>query len=137
MSDYQSTRSITAMHPRLRSLYIQFDTLMRQARIDYIVTATYRSNEDQAALYASGRTVRGKIRTNAIPGQSAHNALDTIGAPASRAFDIAIFKHGKIDWDEKNPDWKRAGVIGKSIGLEWAGDWVTFKEYPHFQLPKE
>ena len=28
---------------------------------------------------------------------------------------------------------KRLGQIGKSIGLEWAGDWVTFREYPHFQ----
>jgi peptidoglycan L-alanyl-D-glutamate endopeptidase CwlK len=25
------------------------------------------------------------------------------------------------------------GKIGESCGLEWAGNWKTFKEFPHFQ----
>ncbi|EGF93763.1 M15C subfamily peptidase [Asticcacaulis biprosthecium C19] len=25
------------------------------------------------------------------------------------------------------------GAIGKAQGLEWAGDWRRFREYPHFQ----
>jgi hypothetical protein len=27
----------------------------------------------------------------------------------------------------------RVGMTGKACGLEWAGDWKTFKEYAHFQ----
>lgn len=134
---YQSSRNVTALHPRLRSLFILFDSAMREAGIDYIVTATYRNNADQDALYAMGRTKKGAIVTNARGGESRHNCVDLNGAPASQAFDIVIMANGKCDWNIKNPNWRKAGAIGKSIGLEWAGDWVSFKEYPHFQLPKE
>lgn len=136
---YRSTRDISALHPRLRSIYIQFDGKMHLAGIDFIVTATYRNNVDQDALYAIGRTVgkKGATVTNAKGGESKHNNVDAQGAPLSLAFDIAIMRAGKIDWDKKNPDWKRAGAIGKSLGLVWAGDFKTFPEYPHFQLPEE
>ena len=133
---YPSSRNVNDLHPRLRSLYLRFDQMMRESDVHYIITATYRNNDDQDKLYDSGRTVKGSIVTNAKAGQSMHNAVDLNGAPASRAFDIVIIKDGKPDWDIKNPDWKKAGKIGKSVGLEWAGDWVSFKEYPHFQLPK-
>lgn len=137
MSKYQSTRAITALHPRLRSLFIAFDTAMRSAGIDYIVTATYRNDDDQNALYAQGRTKKGAIVTNAQGGESKHNCVDRLGAPCAEAFDIAIMSFGKCDWNVKNPNWRKAGIIGKSVGLEWAGDWISFKEFPHFQLPKE
>jgi peptidoglycan L-alanyl-D-glutamate endopeptidase CwlK len=32
--------------------------------------------------------------------------------------------------------WWHVGRIGKSLGLEWAGDWTKFKEFPHFQIPQ-
>jgi len=32
--------------------------------------------------------------------------------------------------------WKRVGEIGEKVGLEWAGRWTTFREYPHFQHPQ-
>ena len=28
----------------------------------------------------------------------------------------------------------QGGQLGKKIGLEWAGDWTSFREFPHFQL---
>jgi len=43
--------------------------------------------------------------------------------------------NGKAIWHDKNT-WKKIGALGKSIGLEWAGDWRRFKEYPHFQYTK-
>jgi len=27
------------------------------------------------------------------------------------------------------------GAIGKSVGLEWGGDWTRLPDRPHFQLP--
>ena len=128
-----SSRKITDLHPRMRGLFIQFDSAMQAAKIDYIVTCTFRDSVEQQKLYNQGRTKPGSIVTNAKPGQSKHNFMMD-NNPASKAFDIVIMKNGKPDWDVKNPDWKRAGEIGKRVGLEWAGDWVSFKEYPHFQL---
>lgn len=134
---FRSSREISTLHPRLRSLFLQFDMKMREAGIDYIVTCAYRNNYDQDQLYAQGRTKVGARVTNARAGQSLHNSVDTAGNPASRAFDIVIMKNGKPDWDVKNPNWLRAGKIGESVGLEWAGRWTSFKEYPHFQLKKD
>lgn len=125
------------MSPRLRSLYVRFDEKMRAAGIAYIITSTYRNDADQQALYDQGRTRPGPIVTNAKPGQSRHNAVDRNGMPAAEAFDIVIMENGKPDWNVGNPKWKIAGKIGVSVGLEWAGNWTRFREYPHFQQPKE
>jgi peptidoglycan L-alanyl-D-glutamate endopeptidase CwlK len=134
---YKSSRNIQDLHPRLRGLFITFDAELRAAGVDYIVTCTYRNGADQDALYAQGRTVRGNKVTNAKAGESLHNNCDANGIPAARAFDIVIMKNGKPDWNVSNPHWKLAGKIGQRVGLEWAGNWVSFKEYPHFQLPKD
>jgi len=93
--------------------------------IDLLVTSTYRDNASQDALYAQGRTKPGKIVTNARAGQSFHNHRC--------AFDVVPLRHGKPVWDAKDPVWQVVGQIGKKFGLEWAGDWKRFKEYPHFQ----
>jgi peptidoglycan L-alanyl-D-glutamate endopeptidase CwlK len=133
---FKTSRNIGDLDPRLQSLFVRFDIAMKEQHIDYIVTCTYRNDADQQALYDQGRKNPGKIVTNAKPGESMHNKTDSAGKPAALAFDIAILENGKIDWNASNPKWTKAGNIGKLIGLEWAGDWKSFKEYPHFQLPK-
>jgi peptidoglycan L-alanyl-D-glutamate endopeptidase CwlK len=40
---------------------------------------------------------------------------------------------GKPRWDVKDAVWQEVGRLGKAAGLEWAGDWKRFREYPHFQ----
>jgi peptidoglycan L-alanyl-D-glutamate endopeptidase CwlK len=129
------SRKISDLHPKMQSLYAAFDHEMKKADIDYIVTCTYRSNDEQNDLYRDGRTEPGNIITNAQGGESAHNfTID--GKPAALAFDIAIFRNGKLDWNAKNPGWQSAGQLGLIVGLDWAGVWKRFREYPHFQLPK-
>lgn len=131
---YPSSRNTKDLHPRLQAIFVRFDIAMHKAGIDYIVTCTYRNGIDQDALYAQGRTAPGKMVTNARAGESRHNHVGADFKPAALAFDICIMNHGKCDWDIANPNWKNAGKIGKSVGLEWAGDWQSFKEYPHFQI---
>lgn len=131
-----ASRNVNDLSPRMRALYVRFDNAMRAAGIDYIVTCTFRDGEEQDRLYAQGRTTQGKIVTNARAGQSKHNDVNAENKPASEAFDIVIMNGGKPDWDVRNPNWKIAGKIGKNVGLEWAGDWKKFTEYPHFQLPE-
>lgn len=97
-------------------------------KIEVIITSTYRDAESQTALYAIGRTVKGKKVTNAKAGQSYHNWRV--------AFDVVPLRAGKPVWGTTGADgelWAKIGAIGKKCGLEWAGDWVKFKEYPHFQ----
>lgn len=96
--------------------------------ITLLVTCTYRSDEEQAAEYARGRTTPGPIVTYAKPGDSWHQWR--------AAFDVVPLRNGKPVWGTSGPDgelWRRVGAIGKGVGLEWAGDWSKFREFPHFQ----
>lgn len=98
--------------------------------IAILITQGLRTWEEQDALYAKGRTLAplGKqhIVTNAKGGQSFHNF--------GLAFDVVVLDSvGKADWDITHPSWKRSAEIGKSLSLEWGGDWKSFKDMPHFQ----
>jgi peptidoglycan LD-endopeptidase CwlK len=119
--------------------------------VDVLLTCTYRSNAEQAALYAIGRTKPGRKVTWAPEGTSNHNfTLD--GRPASLAFDIVPLRNGKPIWgttgngidadptDDDRDDlelWQRIAQHAKDAGLAWAGDWRPGKrEFPHFEHPK-
>lgn len=97
---------------------------------DVVIICTDRSDSDQQAAFDSHHS-------NCKPGQSAHNAKkqleDGTWIPVSEAFDIGIIRAGKYVGDGSDPDYQRAGAIGKGLGLVWAGDWVSFKETAHFQ----
>lgn len=93
------------------------------------LTCTFRTNEEQAELYAKGRTKPGKIVTNIRKGGK-HNVYPAL------AFDIA-FKdaENKLDW---SPDLfaKFAAIIKANFNglVKWGGDWRTFKDLPHFEV---
>lgn len=114
------------------------------------VTQTYRTLEEQAALYAKGRTAPGEpchhqgiLRaigtcpthplgaavTNAPPGYSWHNFR--------RAFDVAEQDKTPYDLGVPGPRdddalWEKIGGIGESLGLIWGGRW-KFPDRPHFE----
>jgi len=119
-----NSRSLDDLAPPAKQRAEAFIAAAKEKGIDLLVTSTYRDNESQNALYAQGRTTPGNIVTRAKAGQSWHNWRC--------ALDVVPLVNGKAIWDDQAM-WKQVGAIGKSCGLEWAGDWVTFKEYPHFQ----
>lgn len=93
------------------------------------VISGLRSYQQQAALYAQGRTKPGKVVTNARPGSSWHNY--------GLAIDLGLFKNG-VYLDAKNPRlsdriYAELGAFAKTMGIEWAGYWTSFQETPHFQ----
>ena len=104
------------------------DLLKLAARdnIELVVTQTYRSPEQQAALYAQGRTAPGRIVTHAPPGYSWHEFR--------RAFDVAIthFPGDMTKADLYDGPWEHVGNLGESLGLEWGGGW-KHPDRPHFQ----
>jgi peptidoglycan LD-endopeptidase CwlK len=128
-----ASRKLEHLHPDLKPLCEWFMEQCEAADIHPLITCTYRSHAEQEALYAQGRSQPGKIVTNARGGQSRHNyTID--GKPASKAFDVVPLINGKPEWDASHPAWQHMGEIGESIGLEWAGRWTKFKEFPHFQM---
>jgi peptidoglycan L-alanyl-D-glutamate endopeptidase CwlK len=123
-----SSRSLDDLHPEIRPMVDDFLTACSAAGLDVLVTCTRRSNAEQAALYASGRTAPGYVVTDAPAGRSAHNF--------GLAIDIVPLVNGKPDWKGSDPVWKQIGQIGVAAGLQWAGSpGFPFPEEPHFQHP--
>lgn len=120
-----NSRKIEDLLPSVQEKVNKFIELCHNNDIDLLVTSTYRDNESQNQLYAQGRTLPGKKVTNAKAGESWHNYRCAV--------DVVPLRSGKPVWDGNDPVWKTVGKLGKEAGLEWAGDWVKFKELAHFQ----
>lgn len=97
----------------------------RQNGTPIIITSTYRDLESQKDLYAQGRTKPGKIVTRANGGHSLHNYRS--------AFDCVPTVLGECVWDDDEL-WEKIGSMGKELGLEWGGDFISITDRPHFQL---
>lgn len=92
-----------------------------------ILTCTYRSNEEQADLYAKGRTKPGKIVTQ-IKSGGKHNQ-----SPA-QAYDIGFKKmDGSLDWTGENFKLFAAITKEKYPQVVWGGNW-KMKDMPHFEI---
>ncbi len=61
-----------------------------------------------------------------------YGSLHTWGS----AFDIVFSRNGQPYWPPAtDPRWQRLGAIGKRLGLVWGGNFRSFFDGPHFQLP--
>lgn len=119
-----NSRDINQLNPNVASLCNQFIAKCKEQNIDVIITSTYRDYESQDALYKQGRTTSGVKVTNAKGGQSYHNFRV--------AFDFCPIVGGKAQWSD-TATFTKCGVIAESLGLEWAGRWLKFKELAHCQ----
>lgn len=120
-----NSRDISALNPNVARLCRLFIDKCKEQNIDVIITSTYRDTESQDALYAQGRTTAGAKVTNAKGGQSLHNF--------KVAFDFCPIINGKAQWTDVKT-FTKCGEIAESLGLEWAGRWLRFKELAHCQL---
>jgi peptidoglycan L-alanyl-D-glutamate endopeptidase CwlK len=120
-----NSRNLDDLLPPVRQRVDAFLRLCKDNHVEILITSTYRDKESQDALYAQGRTTPGRIVTNAVGGSSFHNWRCAI--------DVVPIVNGKPVWDTSMAVWQLIGKLGKQAGLDWAGDWKTFKEYPHFQ----
>jgi len=123
-----NSRKLEDLHPMVHEkARLMIERCLKEG-IDLLITSTYRDHASQDALYAQGRTAPGRKVTNARGGQSFHNWRV--------AFDVVPMRNGKPVWGTTGEDgelWRKVGAIGKGCGLEWAGDWKRFPEFPHFQ----
>jgi peptidoglycan L-alanyl-D-glutamate endopeptidase CwlK len=119
---------IEDLEPVTRAMCEKFLAAAAAAGHNIRVTHTLRTMDEQAKLYAQGRTLPGPEVTKAKPGQSPHNF--------GMAFDICFA--GKVPYPpETDPRWLALGQLGESLGLSWGGpngkgDKFTF-DRPHFE----
>lgn len=110
----------------------QLDVLVARCRArgrDYYAISGLRSFDEQATLYAQGRTTPGKIVTNARPGFSSHQ----YGIAVDFCLDADLARAGlQPAWDIAQYDLLAAEA--RALGLDAAYYWQTFREGPHVQL---
>jgi peptidoglycan L-alanyl-D-glutamate endopeptidase CwlK len=127
--DDRSERNLVTLHPKAQKKAKEFMQLaiplMKRYGLDVRIISGLRTFSEQNALYAQGRTTKGRIVTNARAGYSNHNF--------GTAFDIGLFE-GKAYLDQ-SPKYKELGEAGKSLGLIWGGDFKSIKDEPHFEIP--
>ena len=122
--DDRSEKVIATLLPQVRPIARALVQKAAAAGISIRVISGLRSYEEQAALYAQGRTAPGKKVTNARAGYSNHNF--------GIAFDVGVFEGNK--YLPESPKYKAVGALGMDLGLEWGGNWKTIVDQPHFQL---
>jgi peptidoglycan L-alanyl-D-glutamate endopeptidase CwlK len=126
-----SSRKLEDLLPAVQRKFHLFAGRLEQEGIDILCISTFRDSESQNALYEQGRSLPGHIVTNAKGGESFHQYRC--------AFDAVPLKDGKPLWnvfDKDNkmvPTWETVAKVAEEVGLEWAGNWHSFKEYDHFQ----
>lgn len=90
----------------------------------YVLLRTF---EEQAKLYAKGRTLDGPRVTNATPGRSAHN----YGCGSDWA-NFAPGLRGNQPWEQA--DWKSYAQAVETCGLEWGGNFSSLTDLDHNEL---
>lgn len=121
--DERTQRLLMTLVPSVRKKAIKMIIKARKRGIDLRLISAHRDCEEQNALFAKGRTKKGKIVTKAKCGQSSHNY--------GRGLDAVEFVNEKPIWE--NPNEEIIGEIGESVGLEWGGRWKSFIDVYHFQ----
>jgi len=131
--DERSAKNVVTLHTKVQQLFrnwiLECQILAKAHGYEYKAISGNRTWEEQAKIYAQGRTAPGKIVTNAKPGFSNHNY--------GIAVDMGVFKDGKY-LDGSKPSeaeafHRKAATIAEKYGIEWGGSWKSFKDYPHFE----
>ena len=153
-----ASRNLDDLQPNIKEKALLLIGRCSREDLDILIYCTFRPLDEQARLFRQGRTLtqieakaeelknkwgrsdlanllisvgpqNGRRVTFAGPGQSMHNY--------GLAFDGVPLRGGKPVWQTNKPEdmalWEQYGHLGVEIGLEWAGSWSNFREYPHMQ----
>lgn len=131
-----ASKSLSELHPVVREKAMRFEEGCAKRGVNVLIYCTYRSGDEQDALYALGRTVKshvgpwtaerplGKTVTKARAGQSFHQFRC--------AFDAVPLIGGKPGWNADR-EYGIMGQVAKECGLDWSWLWKKNKEKAHFQ----
>lgn len=120
----RSLERLSGAHPDLAKIIVRAASL---SSIDFTVLEVLRTVERQKELVAKGASKTMKSRH--LPGVNGK----------SHAVDIAPMIGSEVSWDW--PMYRKLAPIikqaAKEVGvpIEWGGDWRTFADGPHWQLP--
>lgn len=122
-----SLSRLKGVHPDLVRVVNRCAADWRDVETGFIVTCGVRTLAEQKVLKAKGASKT--LRSRHIP---AANGF-------SHAVDLACTIKGAMRWDwplyDRLAVRMKAAAKAEKVPLEWGGDWKTFKDGPHYQLP--
>ena len=123
--DPRSEKCIRTLHPKAQEAARIFLKAAQAAGFDARIISGTRTYAEQDALFKIGRPpdTTSKIVTKAKAGESNHNF--------GIAWDIGLFDHGAYVTAEK--PYRDVSAFCPA-GVEWGGNWVSFRDIPHYQL---
>lgn len=117
----RSLSRLEGVHPDLCAVV---ELAITRTAVDFTVLEGLRTPERQQQLVAAGasRTMRSRHLTG-------------------HAVDLGAFVGGEVRWDwplyHKIAAAMKDAARALNVPLEWGGDWRSFKDGPHFQLPHD
>lgn len=123
----RSLKNLDGIHPDLRAI---LDRALQDSPIDFVVIEGLRTKARQAELYAKGASKT--LKSRHITG----HAVDLVPL-------LDLDNDGQIETQEmfnwplmrKLAPHIKAAAKAIHIPIEWGGDWTTFPDGPHWQLP--
>lgn len=123
-----SLAKLKGVHPSLVKVVQRCAADWKDAELTWIITCGPRTVAEQKLLVAKGASKT--MNSRHIPGKDGF----------SKAIDFAAVLKGKLRWDwplyAKIAAAMKAAAAKEMIPIEWGGDWRSFKDGPHIQLPK-
>ena len=123
----RSIKRLVGVHPALVAVVKR---AIQITEVDFTVLEGLRTRTRQLALVRAGASQTMNSRHLAHPQDG-----------LARAVDLGAYVGKQVRWD-----WPLYHKIAKAmkqaakeleIPLEWGGDWKSFKDGPHFQLPRK
>ena len=117
-----SLAKLKGVHPDLVRVVNRCADDWKDTSTGFIVTCGLRTLAEQKILKAKGasKTLRSRHLTG-------------------HAVDLAATIDGKVRWDwplyDRLSKVMKAAANKEKVPLEWGGDWASFKDGPHYQLP--
>ena len=114
-----SRKRLSGVHPDLAKVV---GRAIQITSIDFTVLEGLRSEERQKELVRSGASTTMKSRHL-----------------TGHAVDLGAWVDGRVEWSwplyDKIAHAMKEASKELDIPIEWGGDWTSFKDGPHFQLP--
>ena len=116
----KSIERLKGVHPDMVKV---IEEAIKESPLDFSITEGLRTPERQQQLFNEGKSQT--LRSRHITGH---------------AVDIAVLIDGKITWEfpkyQLVSDHIKTVAKSLNIPIVWGGDWISFKDGPHFELDK-
>lgn len=122
-----SEAKLKGVHPDLVRVVLRCAKDWKDTQFTFGITCGVRTLEEQKVLVKKGASKT--LKSRHIPAKNGY----------SHAIDVVAFIDGKVRWDwplyDKISKAMKAAAKAEKVPVEWGGDWVSFKDGPHYQLP--